>query len=715
MSRFGRTEKTIFVCAVLLLLAFSYFLYDDSLLFPKHQNGSLELIGDVSNSQNDVRRKNLDTFSWLPAAKKDKIFQNDSIYTGERSEATVRLQDGTLIRIQPNSLITLNLKNGQMNLDLRYGNLVGEIAKGSSLTIQSGNEEFKLESSKDGEKSEVQLNKSHSGVVDLKLVKGQVQLNKKDLPKDAVIAVSKKGEVKTLETPVLTLVTADNITFARTVPDSPLEFKWFGKGDISRYQIELAPTVDFSTLSTKQITPDSEIRIVSLMAPGQYFWRIKAYNSSGQLAVTSETRRVQISSLLPPEILSPVQSALIQLELQSKPNEVLSTSTEIQWKATSQLKVFTWQLAQEETFEKVLKEDQTVEFKTLTPRLVSGTYWVRVRGTTENNESSMWSQPVLFSLNLNAKIEQRPARPILITKAIVFKAPTSSERTPATEMAPKMTWKPVLQSKIYHVQVSNDLSFKDAQKFDAPQTEVTWSRYRPGKYYYRVFARGLNGLVSDPSEVGTLDISVNNPLLNPIRPIFNMTSNPTPMNTSIAWTEMPIAKSYLVEIDKNKQFTSPQKIEYTTTNGVLTIPRPGTYQVRVQALDENSEPIGGFSNIEEVLYTARPALTTPQLMEPFNKASIFLQTAMEPFIWLEWRTVEGATTYSLEVSDKADFSNTLIKTSLSGNRFLLKEKVPLGKIYWRVRAEDPKNTELSEWAKAREFVIYSQKNETFVK
>src|SRR5690606_8140669 len=112
MSNFAKTEKIIFGIALGLLVAFSYFLYDDSLLFPKSNTQSLELIGNVSFSQNDVRRKNLDSFSWLPASRKDGVFQNDSIYTGERSEAIISLQDGSQIRIQPNSLINLNFKNG---------------------------------------------------------------------------------------------------------------------------------------------------------------------------------------------------------------------------------------------------------------------------------------------------------------------------------------------------------------------------------------------------------------------------------------------------------------------------------------------------------------------------------------------------------------------------------------------------------------------------
>jgi D-alanine-D-alanine ligase-like ATP-grasp enzyme len=102
-------------------------------------------------------------------------------------------------------------------------------------------------------------------------------------------------------------------------------------------------------------------------------------------------------------------------------------------------------------------------------------------------------------------------------------------------------------------------------------------------------------------------------------------------------------------------------------------------------------------------------------MEPFDKASIFLQTAMEPFIWLEWKKVEGASAYMIEVSDKEDFSHILMSKAQAQNRFLIKDKVPLGKIFWRVRAESKESTSLSDWTTPREFIIYHQKNETFAK
>lgn len=722
MSRFGQTEKIIFVCAIVALLAFSYFLYDDSLLFPKANNGKLELIGDVAISQNDVRRKNLDTFSWVPASRKDSVYQNDSIFTGDRSEATIQLQDGTQIKIQPNSLITLNLKNGQMNLDLRYGNLVGELAQGSSLTIKSGTEEFKLESQQGSpEKSKIQFNKAHSGNVDLKLLSGDVKyVDKKkqavkELPKNAVVAVTKKGEVKQVEKPQLFLKTADNTNWLRINPDDPLPFEWDSKGDVARFELEISPTEDFSHVAISKLTQDKKAQVVEPLEPGSYFWRLKAMDHNGQLATTSPVQHMQITHLVGPQITTPTQAAQINLELKVRPQETLETSTEIQWRAQESLKNFTWQVASDAEFTTIVKEGQTNTLAAVTPKLPAGTYWVRVQGQTESQKPSPWSEPVSFTLNLFAHKEERPNRPILVTKKVDFKVPTGKDRNPASPESPKLAWKPVLQTKNYILQISKDASFKEVEKYDVTQNQVSWSQYRPGQYFYRVYARGLNGLMSEPSETGTIDINMDGLTLDPMKTINAIGQAPGPKETPISWSEVPFAKSYLVQMDKDKNFTHPQQLEYSSNAGTLTVPDPGRYHVRVQAMDESNKPLTGFSNIEEVLYTFRTPLSSPSLLEPFNNASIFLQTEMEPFIWLEWKKVEGATSYRIEISDKADFSRTLIAKSLQGNRYLIKDRVPLGKIYWRVRAESKGDAEMSEWTEKREFTLYHQKNETFVK
>src|ERR1700692_3307682 len=136
-KKFSKTEKSILAGALLLLLVLSFLLYNDSFILPQNTTPNLEAIGNISTSDNDVRRKNADNFIWYPGNKKDQIYNRDTIFTGDGSSADISLQDGSQIHIQENSLVNLNLKNGQMQLDLRYGQFVGD-SKNGALRFRSG-------------------------------------------------------------------------------------------------------------------------------------------------------------------------------------------------------------------------------------------------------------------------------------------------------------------------------------------------------------------------------------------------------------------------------------------------------------------------------------------------------------------------------------------------------------------------------------------------
>ncbi|QDK38265.1 FecR domain-containing protein [Bdellovibrio sp. NC01] len=720
MSRLGKTEKIIFSTALFVLLAFSYFLYDDSLLFPKAHNSKLELIGDVAVSQNDVRRKNLDNFSWLPASRTDAIYQNDSIFTGDRSEAIIQLQDGTQIRIQPNSLITLNMKNGQMNLDLRYGNLVGDIAKGSSLTITSGKEEFKLEG--DGqEKSKIQFNKAHSGTVDLKLISGKARFSdvkksavKTDLTRDSVLAVSKRGEIQKVEAPKIQVVTAEKeMTWMRTNPDDPMGFEWKATGDIGKYEVEISPSPDFATVAAAKSVNEMKTQVTDPLEPGAYYWRVKAYDRFGEVGATSVPRKMNITHLSPPVVTFPQKDSEISLEMKVKSPAELVTATEIKWQAPVQLKHFVYQISADPSFAQVLSENQTTQFSALSPRLSSGSYWVRVAGQTETNAMSGWSEAIPFKINLVAKAAPALQAPVLVARRIQFKVPSAKDRNPAAEQAPKMEWKPVLQSKGYQVQVSKDINFSKFETYDVNNTKVSWNQYKAGKSYFRVVAHGENGEVSEPSAVGYVDVLLNSPVLQPLRPIRAIGESSLPREANVYWSEIPQAKSYLVELDKGGDFKTPQQYEFKGTTGRLTVSNPGDYKVRVVALDEHNKPLTDYSNTETLQYSVHSALITPVPLEPYNNVSIFLQKTTEPAIWIEWKKVKDAEVYKVEISDKEDFSRVLVSSNVEKNRFLIKDKVPLGKLYWRVRAQSKDESELSDWTEKREFTVYHQKNETF--
>lgn len=708
MFNFERTEKSILIGAVLFLLLFSYFLYDDSLLFSKGNDSQSEMIGTVSNSLNDVRRKGNETFAWLPATKQDQVYQKDSVFTGEKSTAVIRLKDGTLIEIQPNSLVTLNIKDGQMSLDLRYGNMIGQVSKDSNLVVQSGGESFKLDG-KAGNSS-IEFSKSRSGNLDLNLISGSNNALKKGGQ-----AVQLKPKAK----PEIKLLSPLGKKLAQTKVEDEYNFTWSGKGDIARYEIQIsADQNSFDKDIVSQFTRDQNIKLGDF-EPGLYGWRVRGYDKANQLVVTSAVQNFMIAHLPPPQITSPVSQSQVNLYLKN-PAQPPQLETKVTWES----KEFAYpkyrvQISSQPDFSSNLKDVETVALESLTPALAKGSYYTRVRGIdVQNKLASEWSTPVAFNLDVLQPKNELQA-PILVKKTISFKAPKREDRSPAAlSAAPVFEWKPVMQAKKYKLQIAADKNFNSAKTYELSQTKSAWSQYQPGEYYYRVYSVDENENMSPASVIGKANIFTEDLFLNNIPAVKLRKSEehptPIPQNAKISWNEVPQAKSYQVELSSDKNFTQVQKFNFSSPNGEIQIPAPGAYQVRVKALNDQNKPISDNSNIQEVSYIFANALAAPKPREPFNQASIFLQQELTPFVWIEWKKVKGAANYRLEVSHSPDFSSPFVAKVTSESRFLIKEKMPLGKIYWRVRAEESSEANESEWSETREFTLYHKKNETFI-
>jgi hypothetical protein len=389
----------------------------------------------------------------------------------------------------------------------------------------------------------------------------------------------------------------------------------------------------------------------------------------------------------------------------------------VTWSSSEEYAQYRFQLSKNSDFKETIKDIMTPAKESMTPNLSSGTYYVRVLGTDKNNKiSSHWSTPVSFKLDLVALKEQPPEPPVLLTNKIFFKVPNSTDRSPAAIAGPVIGWKPVENIPKYRLEIAKAKDFSGRTEFVVENDKAAWSKYRPGKYYYRVYSISQSGLTSSPSELGEMTVHVDNPILSNIDPIHLRGSDaPRPQDIKISWSQVPFAKSYILQYDKNENFSNPEQLMFPSTEAQIQLPTPGNYHIRVKAVDENKSVLSGYSNNGLAVYLYDNPLMTPVLNEPFDKASIFLQKETSPYVWLEWKSVDGAQNYMIEISNTPDFSTVLVKKSVSENRFLINDKIPTGKVFWRVRAMSIESKSESDWSKQREFILFQKKNEIFIK
>lgn len=718
MKSFGKTEKVIFTIAVLLLGTFSYFMYDDSLLFPQEMDSNLETVGSISQTQNDVRRKSIVAFSWHPMRSSDQVFLKDSIYTGSSSSALIQLKNGSQINVEPNSLITLNMQEGELRLDLKYGDLKADLAAGSSLTIKAGDEVSTLQS-ESGKASKIEIKKTHGGL-NLRLKAGNAKVKSKqglnqELASDQVVAMTPVG-VTAPSPPRVELITPQNAQFLKNSEAEAIPLEWkLVEGQASQYEIEVAKDPEFSEIVGKQKTNENKFSFPDLSSGSEYFWRVKALDFSGTSQEPTSPHQFTVSLVTAPAFVTPAPNAKIQLEMQ--PAQLAQgTAIPLRWQAHSSFEKFDYQIALDPEFTQIIKEENTKIKEALSPRLKNGNYYIRLRayrGETPNE----WTSVQSFSVNLLAKKEQRPPAPVLVSTEIDFNPPPPSERDPAQQIGPQVTWEPVKNAKAYRLQISATEQFGTDGAIDFQQNNWTWTDFKPGIHYIRVFTVGQNGLLSQPSQTAKIQINIKDPVLSPIAPISlrgkNPEDQPQPVEVKLAWSEVPFSEKYIIEISNNESFESPLKLETSQNSLRHQIDKPGTYFIRVQGYTSEGQPLGNFSNRQPAVYDWSAPLPKPILREPFQSATIFLQKAMEPFVWLEWKPLEEAKEYFIEVSLDPQFKKKIISQKTTSVRFLLKQNIPLGKVYWRVKSFAKKDNTESEWSETREFTIMSQKNESF--
>lgn len=712
MTRF---DRFIFTAAFLILAAFSYFLYDDSLLFPKREDQGLEKIGQVSFSNNDVRLKTATAFTWLPAQKSDQVHHLDSVFTGERSEASIQLADGTVLNLKPNSLVTLNMKNGQMNLDLRYGDIASKLSGKGTLKITAGDKSFEL----DGDGA-VRINKSSGGDVDLALVEGNARLNKQQpLDKEKALNLGKGGQIKEIGESRIDLKTPDQAVFTRLAGDEPFALEWSGKGALVEYTVELCETQDCKTPRAKT-TKASQLVVKDAIKDGAWFWRVKGFDKFGKVGATSRVQSLTLTVAQPPKITTPGgdEARVESVTRTMNAEEVMTAEAKLSWTTDPNFVKYPYQMSTDPEFAAVLTEAEATGGEVLTPKLGSGIYYYRVRGALSDGRASAWSDVAKITFDLRKDVIQKPKAPILANRKIDFNPAAEKARTPASIPRPVFRWSRVDKAASYQVQIARAVDFKDPLSFNVRTTSMAWSDYKPGPWHVRVFAVNQDGLKSPPSEPGLLTVILNDPILKPVagqtrRGETDGAKAPL-VHFKTEWSEIPLAAGYQLQVSNEPTFAAAQLLK--TATPVLSVPAssPGKYFFRVQAVDESGAPLTQYSNVIETSYVFKNPVAPPVLAEPFDKASIFLQQIDEPFIWLEWRKVADVSQYELEVSTDPQFRTKFIATRLAENRFLLKQQIPVGKIYWRVRSLVKDEAKISDWTKPREFSILSKKNEGFV-
>ncbi len=722
---FEKLDRAILIGAIVMLLTSLTLILDEDILFSigKREIGNLEKIGFTKLSDNDVRRRFKTNFSWSNLKKENEIYQGDSIFTGEASEAIIATNNGEEIIISANSLVVINTKKDSILLDMEYGSVQGKIGKDSKLLIASDNKITEL--SGDGATLKLDMQKGKklivnvlAGEVKLKSDKGMQVLNK-----DQAAELGDKFRVIDPDNAEIELISPFANKRLRGKEMDNLTFNWKSSFPFAEYEVEVASDPQFKKVIVQQKTNQNYFKPKDLPEGGALFWRVKAKAAKKNTITASSAMTFFVAASTPPNLDSPGQDQKFDW-VDEGLNESQGLALNFDWTPTSQYPKFELQIAKDEKFLNLIATEMVITNSWTSPVLKPDTYYWRVRGW--ETSPGQWS--VLSRFFIIRKASEYIRSPKILSKDDQFilktKSNAISEKVQAVsdpkkistlvESLPVFEWEEMSNVVQYKMEISKTADFKEVRlRAEVNSSKFTWKNPNPGQYYWRVQAVTKNGKVGVFSPPKKMEITIAPPIsttqsliVEEVPDLNLLETAPPPFH--LQWKPTVLSANYEIEFDDSPDFKKPLAITTDVPLKKVQAPRPGTYYWRVRSLNKNNSPTSNFSQAYKVQYkrvfrnddsirALRPV--TPALQQ----SVVLVGQGKERRMLFQWSRPFENVLYKMQVSNAPDFSNILFEGQTRSTRLFLDKELPQGWIYWRLRAEG--NEMNTPWTAAFSFQV----------
>ena len=250
-------------------------------------------------------------------------------------------------------------------------------------------------------------------------------------------------------------------------------------------------------------------------------------------------------------------------------------------------------------------------------------------------------------------------------------------------------WAASVGATSYRLEEDDNATFSSpVARYVGSSTQYSVVGQAPGVWYYRVQASNTTG-TSAWSATQSVGVA-------PAAPTLSAIANPEQLDAyALSWTAVAGAQGYLLQEDDNLSFTSPTtRYDGTSTAYDVTGQPGGTWYYRAYAY--NAVGTGPASNIVSTTVAAA-GLSAPVLNAIANADK-------DGNYALDWSSVGGATSYTLEESSTPYFSTTLVIYSGAVSDYTVIDQGG-GWWYYRVRAHSA--TESSPWSNTQATVVMS--------
>ena len=622
--------------------------------------GRGEPIGTLTFKHNTTQRKFGNQALWRDIPQKVTLYNHDSVRTARQAEAVLTLKDGTEIKLEPDSMIILNVSDASVDINYQYG-AIG--AKGSggkgNINIKQGDTTVTVQ------KGDVKLTKN--SVV---LTKGEASIKSggesKKITKDQVATITNgKIEIKPLS---LRPLSPEKRIFA-TSSKIPVKFSWS--------PIKGSPPVNLEVLSRSgaRITRTTSKNGISLnLAAGEsYSWRLSARNPNNKKLESSARQTFRIFKNFAPVPAHPRPGAQIET-MENKPLVSLS------WSTNEAASDYIIEISKDKSFSNSerLKSSSTY----VSTRLDPGTYFCRIstNGIFPQAESTR-SKTFTFSIEKKDKLSP----PVPISPARGARISTlffSAQGVAFNWRAPEN-----IRRSEFWISPAKDFSARTIRR-KLPGGFLSLKEKLPeGLYYWKV--RGLDQAGQPSTEFSSaFTLNITGPqklaLLAPAPNLRMDIVKASRKGIQFSWKRPGIVGRYTVEISRTgdfKKILAQKKV--TSLSAGFPSPGSGGFFWRVKLVGANGVVL---TDSEARKFVIENRLPDPVLEHPARGETVDMANLNT--LPLRWSATPGANIYRVKLFSSGN-PVPILDTRVSETELIFQEleKLDKGNFAWSIMAE----------------------------